>query len=107
MTVSSNKKLQLEKKGTAAGNSGHLRNPNILIGVVTFVLFLLNAHFLLWMRLSEEEPIHSDSSWNSTHLKYNRSLDQIRNKQKVFYCGPIKTEQPIYYMFTMYYQVSN
>ena len=81
------------------GSVLQLRNPNTLFCVVSFIIFLANAHFLIWMRLSEEchGCVESNSTFNSTPPKLNTSIS--------YYCGPSRIEQPIYYRYTMDYQV--
>lgn len=84
-----------------------LGRPDILVGTVTFVLFLMNAHFLIWNRLSEDyEDVvlhNASSSLNSTY----GMLNQTQIVRRIFYaCGPTNYDQPIYYKFTIEYMVS-
>lgn len=84
-----------------------LERPDTLVGTVTFILFLMNAHFLIWNRLSKDYEDHvlynTSSSFNSTY----GMLNQTQILRRISYvCGPTKHDQPIYYKFTIEYMVS-
>ena len=84
-----------------------LGRPDILVGIVTFILFLMNAHFLIWNRLSKD---YEDSILHNTNSSFNLTYDMVNQTQIlrriIYVCGPTQHNQPIYYKFTIEYMVS-
>lgn len=64
-------------------------SADLLVLVIAAVLFVIDCHFLIWMRLSETKDFSSGAeSLNMTLV-----------------CNPSPTKQPKYYKFNQYYWV--